>query len=140
MKKKLIVVADNSLIVEAIRSGLHESGAFELLGYTDAYNATVRLIVGAGADVVLLDEADRSERALNLIRTIREEAGDVAIIVLAVQLAGEWLNRAFDAGATGAISKAVHPSALATLVREALNGHIVRPGGLWREVSVAERT
>ena len=127
MRKKLIVVADNSLIVEAIRSGLHESGAFDLLGYTDAYNATARLIVGAGADVVLMDEADRSERALGLIRNIREETDDVGIIVLAVQLTGEWLHRAFEAGATGAISKAVHPSALATLVREALSGHIVHP-------------
>jgi len=127
MKKKLIVVADNSLIVEAIRSGLHESGAFDLLGYTDAYNATVRLITGAGAEVVLMDEADQSERALNLIRTLREETDKIAIIVLAVRLTGDWLGRAFEAGATGAISKAVHPSALATLVREALSGHIVHP-------------
>jgi DNA-binding NarL/FixJ family response regulator len=127
MKKKLIVVADNSLIVEAIRSGLHESGVFDLLGYTDAYNATARLIAGAGADAVLLDEADQSERAIALIRDVRDEAENVAIIVLAVQLGGDWLNRAFDAGATGAISKAVHPSALATLVREALSGHIVHP-------------
>ncbi len=127
MRKKLIVVADNSLIVEAIRSGLHESGAFDLLGYTDAYNATARLIIGAGAEVVLMDEADQSERALGLIRNIREETNDVGIIVLAVQLSGEWLHQAFEAGATGAISKAVHPSALATLVREALNGHIVHP-------------
>jgi DNA-binding NarL/FixJ family response regulator len=127
VKKKLIVVADNSLIVEAIRSGLHESGAFDLLGYTDAYNATARLIAGAGADVVLLDETDQSERAISLIRNIREEIEEIAIIVLAVQLEGEWLNRAFDAGATGAISKAVHPCALATLVREALSGHIVHP-------------
>jgi len=74
-----------------------------------------------------MDEADRSERALGLIRNIREETDDVGIIVLAVQLTGEWLHRAFEAGATGAISKAVHPSALATLVREALSGHIVHP-------------
>jgi DNA-binding NarL/FixJ family response regulator len=127
MKKKLIIVADNSLIVEAIRSGLRESGAFDLLGYTDAHNATARLIAGVGADVVLMDEADQSDRATVLIRDLREEIEDIAIIVLAVELGGEWLNRAFEAGATGAISKAVHPAALATLVREALSGHIVHP-------------
>jgi DNA-binding NarL/FixJ family response regulator len=127
MKKKLIVIADNSLIVEAIRSGLRESGAFDLLGYTDAYKATARLIEGTGAEVVLLDEADQSERALGLIRSIRETTDRVGIIVLAVHLTGQWLHRAFEAGATGAISKAVHPAALATLVREALNGHIVHP-------------
>jgi DNA-binding NarL/FixJ family response regulator len=127
MRKKLIVVADNSLIVEAIRSGLHESGAFDLLGYTDPYNATARLIAGAGADVVLLDEADQSERAIALIRSVRDEVEDVPIFVLAVRLEGEWLSRAFQAGATGAISKAVHPTAMATLVRETLSGHIVHP-------------
>lgn len=127
MRKKLIVVADNSLIVEAIRSGLRESGTFELLGYTDAYNASARLVAGAGADVVLIDEADQSDRAIALIRSIREEMDAISIIVLAVQLGGDWLTRAFEAGASGAISKAVHPSALATLVREALCGHIVHP-------------
>ncbi|MBV8220557.1 MAG: response regulator transcription factor [Solirubrobacterales bacterium] len=113
--------------MEAIRSGLHESGAFDLLGYTDAYKATARLIEGTGAEVVLMDEADQSERALVLIRNIRDTMDSIGIIVLAVQLTGEWLQRAFEAGATGAISKAVHPAALATLVREALNGHIVHP-------------
>ena len=42
-----------------------------------------------------------------------------------MRMQSEWLARAFDAGATGAISKAIHPVALATLVREALAGHIV---------------
>ena len=37
---------------------------------------------------------------------------------------GEWLQRAFEAGANGAVSKSVHPTALASLVREAVNGHI----------------
>jgi len=127
MRKRLIVVADNSLIVEAIRSGLHESGMFELLGYTDPYKASARLIAGAGADLVLLDEADRSDRAIALIRSIREELEDVTVIVLTVGMEGEWLRRAFEAGAAGAISKAVHPTALATLVREAMSGHIVHP-------------
>jgi DNA-binding NarL/FixJ family response regulator len=72
MRKKLIVVADNSLIVEAIRSGLHESGAFELLGYTQAYNASARLVAGSAADLVLLDEADQSDRAITLIRSIKD--------------------------------------------------------------------
>jgi DNA-binding NarL/FixJ family response regulator len=123
--KRLIIVADNSLIVEAIRSGLRESGVFQLLGYTDVRNATARMIIDAGADVVLMDEADQSQQAITLIRNIREETSRVTVIVLAMRMEGEWLLRAFEAGASGAISKAVHPAALATLVREALNGHIV---------------
>ena len=123
--KRLIVVADNSLIVEAIRTGMRETGAFELVGYADARKASARMIAETSVDLVLLDEADRSQEALDLIRSIKDECGDVTIIILTVRMDGEWLTRALAAGASGAISKAVHPTALATLVREALSGHIV---------------
>ena len=121
---RLIIVADNALIVEAIRSGLRSSGAFQLLGYSHARNASARMIVDAGADAVLMDEADQSQQMLNLIKGIKEASDDVTVIVLTVCMEGEWLHRAFDAGASAAISKAVHPAALATLVRESLSGHI----------------
>ena len=117
-------MADNALIVEAIRSGLRSSGAFQLLGYSHARNASARMIVDAGADAVLMDEADQSQQMLNLIKGIKEASDDVTVIVLTVCMEGEWLHRAFDAGASAAISKAVHPAALATLVRESLSGHI----------------
>jgi DNA-binding NarL/FixJ family response regulator len=123
--KRLLVVADNSLIVEAIRSGLRDNGAFKLVGYTDVRSAAARMIAEMDVDVVLVDEADRSPEALALIRGIKEESAGVTVIVLTMRMEGAWLTRALEAGASGAISKAVHPAALATLVREALNGHIV---------------
>jgi len=123
--KRLLVVADNSLIAGAIRTGLRDSGVFHLLGYVDAHSATASMIEDTHADVVLVDEADSSEQMITLIRSIKEANDDVTIIVLTVRMEGEWLRRALDAGASAAISKAVHPVALATLVREALSGHIV---------------
>ncbi len=36
-----------------------------------------------------------------------------------------WLAEAFAAGAGGAISKSIHPVALATLLRETVNGNVV---------------
>ena len=38
------------------------------------------------------------------------------MIILALRMEGKWLERAFEAGADGAMSKAIHPVALATLV------------------------
>jgi DNA-binding NarL/FixJ family response regulator len=37
----------------------------------------------------------------------------------------DWLDAIFAAGASGAISKATHPAALATLLRETIDGHVV---------------
>jgi DNA-binding NarL/FixJ family response regulator len=122
--RRLVIVADNSLIVEAIRIGFNKSGEFNLVGYADGRKTSVRTILGAQPDVVLIDDMDRAARALELIREISAEDSHVSTIVLSVHLDTEWLDQVFGAGATGVISKAAHPLALATLVRETLDGHI----------------
>jgi DNA-binding NarL/FixJ family response regulator len=122
---RLVVVADNSLILEAISIGLRRSGEFNLVSHVDGRTASRRSIVDAAADVVLIDEMDRSEQTLELVRQIRAEFPRLALIVLTIDMETEWLDNVFEAGASGAISKATHPVALATLVRETVNGHVV---------------
>ena len=136
--KRLVVIADNPLIVGAIRAGLRESGAFEFLGYVDPRKTTAARITQAGAQVVLVDEADDSEPALSLIRSLKELDEDIKAIVLTLRMEGDWLERAFAAGADCAMSKAIYPVALATLVREAVAGHILHSPASIRSVKRAQ--
>jgi DNA-binding NarL/FixJ family response regulator len=122
--RRLVIVADNSLIVEAIRIGFRKNGEFNLIGHADGRRTSAATIMGAEPDVVLLDDMDRSERAIDLIRELRAENDSVALFALSLQTQPAWLDRLFDAGVTGVISKATPPAALATLVRETMNGHI----------------
>jgi DNA-binding NarL/FixJ family response regulator len=133
--KRLVVVADNPLIVGAIRSGIRDSGAFELLGYADPRKATAAGIVRAGAEVVLLDEADASDVTITMIRDLKEQDHDIQLIVLTLQMKGEWLERAFASGADGAMSKAIHPAALSTMLRAMVSGHIVHSPARIRAVN-----
>ena len=57
--RRLVIVADNSLIVEAIRIGFRNSGEFNLVGYADAHRTSAERILGAEPDVILLDDLDR---------------------------------------------------------------------------------
>jgi DNA-binding NarL/FixJ family response regulator len=123
--KRLVVVADNSLIVEAIAIGLRKSGAFKLLGHIDARAASIKAVVEAEPDVVLVDDLDGAEDSLELVAKIKAEDERVAVIVLSTSMEPDWLDAVFAAGAAGAISKATHPAALATLVRETIDGHVV---------------
>lgn len=123
--QRLVVVADNSLIVEAIAIGLRHSGEFRFLGHVDGRTVSWRKVVDATPDVVLVDDMDRDEKALELIRRIKSASPRIAVIVLTVDMDADWLDAVFEAGATGAISKATHPVALATLVRETASGHVV---------------
>lgn len=124
--KRVIVVADNPLIVGAISSSLRNNDALQLLGYLDPANATATRIRQAGAEVVLVDEASDVESAVVLIRSLKEAGrDDVVVIVLTMLMEGAWVQRTLDAGADGALSKALHPAALATLIREVVSGHIM---------------
>ncbi|HEX5194081.1 MAG TPA: response regulator transcription factor [Solirubrobacteraceae bacterium] len=122
--KRLVIVADNSLIVQAIRIGFRQGGEFNLVGRADGRRVSAEAIVDARPDVILFDDMDRSERSLALIREITAKDDAVAVIVLSVHLDPAWMQRLFDAGAISVISKATQPIALATLVRETINGHI----------------
>jgi DNA-binding NarL/FixJ family response regulator len=123
--QRLVVVADNSLIVEAIAIGLRHSGEFKLLGHVDGRTVSWPTIVDAAPDVVLVDDMDRSEEVLELIRRIKTASPGITVIVLTMGMDAGWLDAVFEAGASGAISKSTHPVALATLVRETVSGHVV---------------
>lgn len=122
--KRLVLVADNSLVVETLRGGLRKSGEFNVVGYADARRTSAATIARVHPDAVLLDDAEQSERVIELIGGLKAEDNDLSVIVLTLDVSSDWLETLFNAGATGVISKATHPMALSTLLRATLNGHI----------------
>ncbi|MGO9907271.1 MAG: LuxR C-terminal-related transcriptional regulator [Solirubrobacteraceae bacterium] len=120
-----MIVADDSLVVQAIHIAFRRSGDFKLVGYATAHKTTAGTILGADPDGILLDDMRRSDRVLQLLREIRSQDDQIALIVLTLDLHPDWLSKAFAAGATAAISKETQPLALTTLVRETIDGHIV---------------
>ncbi len=123
--RRLLVVAESSLIVEAIAIGLRNSGEFNLLGPVDRGRVSVQGILETEPDVVLVDEMDQREQMLSLIRGLTAAAPEVTVIVLTLATDPAWLDDIFAAGVKGAVSKATQPAALATLIRETVNGHVV---------------
>jgi DNA-binding NarL/FixJ family response regulator len=123
--KRLTIVADNSLIVDAIALGLRKSGEFEVLDHVDSRTASAAAIVAALPDVVLIDDMGQPPRAVGLVAQLKTQLDCVAVIVLTLAMDSPWLDEMFAAGAAGAISKATHPGALTTLLRETVDGHVV---------------
>jgi len=123
--KRLIVVGDDSLIAEAIRIGLRDSGEFNVLGHVGGFDIDARTIIDAGPEVILVDDREQSDDALRIIRALKGLDPSVAVIVLTFSMELDWLDAIFDAGAAAAISKVTHPRSLGTLIRETVNGHVV---------------
>ncbi len=124
--KRLVIVADDSLVVEAMALGLRKSGKFELLGHVNAWTAQGPPVFDATPEVVLVDDMERSDNAVTLIRQMKAAHSEAAVIVLTSSMEPEWLDAIFAAGALGAISKSTHPGTLATLVGETIKGHVLQ--------------
>jgi DNA-binding NarL/FixJ family response regulator len=132
---RTVILADNALTIQAIRAGLHKNSAFTLVGHADPLMVSPEAVTRIRPDVVLLDDMDRCERALELIQELAGVVEDTRIVVLSSDLDEEWLGQLFEAGATGAISKKTHPRIVGMLLSETLKGHVfhrfayMRPGG-----------
>lgn len=112
-----------------------------MLSPIDAGAATAGKIVEGAPEVILIDQADPIERTVALIHQVREEREDIAIIVLTLSAEPAALDAIFAAGATGAISKAANPVALATLIRETIDGrvlHVHRQAGRFQGSAPAD--
>ena len=138
--KRLIIVADHSFVVEAIRLTLRQTPGFEVAGYVNGRNSCSTIIASQQPHVVLVDDMGRPEMAVERIGEITAAAPDATVVLLTMQMDAEWLDDAMDAGAHAIVSKAVHPVSLGTLVREIAAGSVYHRYNRATPANAAART
>jgi DNA-binding NarL/FixJ family response regulator len=123
--KRLLIIADHSFVVEAIRLALRQTAGFKVVGFVDGRRDASFAIREAKPDVVLVDEMQQPAHALERLRETAAEAPNAKSLLLTLQMQESWQQEAFAAGAHAIVSKSVHPVSLGTLVREIANGNVV---------------
>jgi DNA-binding NarL/FixJ family response regulator len=129
--RRLAVVAESSLLIDAIALGLRQGGEFVLVVEPGTWTTSAERICQARPDIVLLDDMERGPEVIELICALHILAPATPLLVLTMLMEQDWLDAVFAAGATGAIAKSTNPATLSMLLRETLNGHVltVQPSG-----------
>jgi DNA-binding NarL/FixJ family response regulator len=123
--KRLMIVADHSFVVQAIRLALRQTAGFQVVGFFDGRGSVRHALQELRPDVVLVDDMQEADNALARLREIAEDAPQAKSMLLTLQMESEWLEQAFEAGAHAVVSKTVHPVSLGTLLREISHGTVV---------------
>jgi DNA-binding NarL/FixJ family response regulator len=123
--KRLMIVADHSFVVQAIRLALRQTAGFQVVGFFDGRGSVRNALQELRPDVVLVDDMQEADNALARLREVTEEVPLAKSMLLTLQMDSEWLEQAFDAGAQAVVSKTVHPVSLGTLLREISHGNVV---------------
>jgi DNA-binding NarL/FixJ family response regulator len=123
--KRLMIVADHSFVVQAIRLALRQTAGFQVVGFFDGRGSVRNALQELKPDVVLVDDMQETDNALARLREIAEDAPQAKAMLLTLQMDSDWLEQAFEAGAQAVVSKTVHPVSLGTLLREISHGNVV---------------
>ena len=123
--KRLLIVADHAMVVDAIRLALRQTAGFQVVGFVDGRHAIRSQLAQLRPDVVLVDEMQSADGALARLAEAAEELPDAKLLLLTTQMDDEALEKAFEAGAHAALSKSVHSVALGTLLRETVRCNVV---------------
>lgn len=131
--KRLLIVADHSLVAHSIRLALRQTSGFELLGVVDGRVDAQEPLRALQPDVILVDDMydARAERgrdvdhALVRLREAAEHVPQAQRLLLTQRMNDDWMNEAFDAGAHAVLSKSMHPVSLGTMLREVVRGNVV---------------
>jgi DNA-binding NarL/FixJ family response regulator len=123
--KRLLLMADHPLIVQAIRLALRQTVGFQVVGYVDGRRCASSVLAELRPDVIVLDDMRNREDALARLREAADHVPSAECLLLSACMDKEWVDDAFAAGAGAVISKTVHPVALGTLLREIVAGNVV---------------
>jgi DNA-binding NarL/FixJ family response regulator len=119
-------VADHSFVVQALRLALRQTAGFQLVGSVDGRTRLRATLEELSPEIVLVDDMERPEDAIERLKEISEFAPGAKALLLTMRMESAWLDDAFDAGAHAALSKAVHPVSLGNLLREISLGNVVQ--------------
>jgi DNA-binding NarL/FixJ family response regulator len=131
--KRLIIVADHSLVAHSIRLALKQTTGFRVVGVIDGRVTARDALMDLRPDVVLVDEmhdaradgAQRPDHAFARLREAADHAPGAQRLLLTLHMDEERLNEVFEAGAHAVLSKGMHPVSLGTMLREVVRGNVV---------------
>jgi DNA-binding NarL/FixJ family response regulator len=131
--KRLLIVADHSLVAHSIRLALKQTSGFRVVGVIDGRMTARDALMDLRPDVVLVDDmhdprengAQRADHAFARLREAADHAPNAQRLLLTLRMDDERLTDVFEAGAHAVLSKSMHPVSLGTMLREVVRGNVV---------------
>jgi|SRR5829696_1472115 len=124
--KRLVIVADHSFVVQAIRRALRQTTGFQVMGVLDGRRELAAGLSELAPEVLVVDDMQGRGDTLARLREAAELVPGAKRLLLTVDMGEPWLDEAFAAGADAVLSKSLHPVSMGTLLREISQGHVVQ--------------
>lgn len=116
---RVLIVDDHRPLMEALKPLLEEAPGILVKAFAETATEGLCQAKSSDFDVALVDLSLPDRDGLWLVQRLREEAPEVAAVILSMQ-ADEWIvEKAIDSGAAGYVSKAARPDEIVAAIRGA---------------------
>ena len=121
-KKTILIVDDHPLVREGLKSILKPAAEYEVVGQTGNARDAIQMVKNLKPDLVLLDLGLPDKSGLELCREIRNISPPTRILIVSMHSKVDYIVKAFQAGATGYMTKESATERLLQGIAQVLNG------------------
>jgi DNA-binding NarL/FixJ family response regulator len=121
---RVFLVDDHPLVREWLTTLLNHLADLRVCGEAAGAEQALEGIRASRPDIVIVDLALSEGSGLALIKSIKTEIPETAIVVLSMHDERFYAERAFRAGARGYVMKGESTSSIAAAIRDVLNGKL----------------
>ncbi len=129
-KKTILIVDDHPLVREGLISILNPATEYEVVGQSGNARDTIRMVKKLKPDLVLLDLGLPDKSGLELSHEIRTISPPTRILIVSMHSKVDYIVKAFQAGATGYMTKESATERLLKGIEIVLNGEYFMDGAV----------
>jgi len=133
-KKTILIVDDHPLVREGLQSILRHATEYEVIGQAGKAREALHLVKSLQPDLVLLDLSLPDKSGLELCREIQKISPPTRILIVSMHSRVDYIVKAFQAGATGYMTKESATERLLHGVAQVLNGEYFMDGSVSHRV------
>jgi DNA-binding NarL/FixJ family response regulator len=133
-KKTILIVDDHPLVREGLKSILKPAAGYEVVGQAGNARDTIPMVENLKPDLVLLDLVLPDKSGLELSREIRSISPPTRIMIVSMHSKVDYIVKAFQAGATGYMTKESATERLLQGIESVLNGEYFMDGAVSHSV------
>ena len=120
--KTILIVDDHPLFREGLKSILKRATGYEVVGQAGNAREAIRAVKNIKPDLVLLDLALPDKSGLEVSQEIRKISPSTHIMIVSMHSKVDYIVKAFQAGATGYMTKESATEGLLQGIERVLNG------------------
>ncbi|MBV9008924.1 MAG: response regulator transcription factor [Verrucomicrobia bacterium] len=123
-KRRIFIVDDHPLVREGLANIINQQPDLETCGEAEDSAEALARVAESRPDLALVDISLKNDSGLDLVKKLKAEYQDLAVVVLSMHDETFYAERALRAGASGYVMKRESTTGLLDAIRRALQGSV----------------